>query len=350
MKTAQSYLVGSGMLIELNDGELRQQAEARLNKAMSALAGGRSILLCDNSIQPSRGELVHAAVCASVSSTAFAIRHTGGFLHVALPSDRCDQLNLCSQVGAVPNGLGQCVTVDAKDGIGTGISAIDRAKTLRLLASFDATADSFTRPGHVVPLRADLDVPASQYGYPEAALRLVQDAGLPAAAAMATVEGIADPTKLAAGDELLAFAELHGLPVVSVQDLKLVHTAVTTTSLQVQLGDRTGAGRLIFVGEGSDRFICLVVGAVEGLHDVPLRIVAAHRALDYQTAVDTKPQILVAALGDSSAGILDQRVRLGAAVNQAGSTIRRVLADLGILSVRLSVQRTDGLPPRTDMP
>ena len=156
------------------------------------------------------GDLVFAAETATVEVVAFAVRHTAGFLRVALPTADCARLDLPPMV---PFGAGRdTVTVDARLGVRTGISARDRARTIRLLAAPDAGPADFVRPGHIAPISTGgLGAPDDAA---ERAGRVVGDAGLRPVAVLCGIVSRADPTRMARHAELAAFAAEHGLDLV----------------------------------------------------------------------------------------------------------------------------------------
>jgi 3,4-dihydroxy-2-butanone 4-phosphate synthase len=225
-------------------GQLDSDASTSLQTALLKLAAGGMIVLCDDTERPTRGELVFAASESTAALVAYAVRRGSRFLQVALPGPRCDQLGLGPQCGADFAGLQLCVTVDAKSSIGTGISASDRSITIRLLASPQADVYSFTRPGHVVPVRADMQRPVNDFGFAEAAIWLTTAAGVGAAAVLTTVIGVVDPIGIATGRDLQRFSEDHGLPLVSLRDLSDRAGAGCGCSVgkNVKLKRRAGAG------------------------------------------------------------------------------------------------------------
>jgi 3,4-dihydroxy-2-butanone 4-phosphate synthase len=311
---------------------MQTKAFERLATAVAAIAGGSAVVLCDDTAQPVRGDLVYAADRASTELTAFVVRHTSGFLQVALDVSRCDELGITAQSAADGTDATQCVTVDAKHNIGTGISAADRAMTARLLGSEHATADSFTRPGHVVPMAAPMNRPVRQYGFAESAIRLACDAGRSRAAVMSTVVGTSDPTTIADGRELADFADLHGLALVSIRDLAEVHTDPWPPVMSLHLC--AGTARLFCVdGIGDDPgFICLILGDITNRPAVPLYLVDAERILHEAVMDASPPCILLGAPG----GSLVHQQRLASELQRPGSQIRDLLRGSGVRSVRLS--------------
>jgi 3,4-dihydroxy 2-butanone 4-phosphate synthase/GTP cyclohydrolase II len=156
-----------------------------LRYALDEVAAGRPVALFDDvaGVQ----YLVLAADRVAATSVAFAVRHTSGFLCVALPDERADELQLPAlpRVHARKDVPDYAVAVDAADGIGTGISASDRATTIRLLADAETTASDLTRPGHVMPVRTRAEGLLARSGPAEAALDLVRAADCAPAAVFA---------------------------------------------------------------------------------------------------------------------------------------------------------------------
>ncbi|RZL82843.1 MAG: hypothetical protein EOP32_09805 [Rhodococcus sp. (in: high G+C Gram-positive bacteria)] len=162
-----------------------------------------------------QGFLVVAADRASTAATAFAIRHSSGFLQIALPRDRCEQLHLPPMNPFETNGDRMCVGVDAVHGTGTGISAADRATTARALADSAAGPGDFTRPGHLVPVCVDGAPGARPRTAAAIALDLTRRAGLRPGALLAGLVGLADPTRMITHPECRVFAETHHLPLLT---------------------------------------------------------------------------------------------------------------------------------------
>jgi 3,4-dihydroxy 2-butanone 4-phosphate synthase/GTP cyclohydrolase II len=196
-----------------------------IDLAVEDLAAGRPVVVHGRAVDD--GGVVFAASRANVQITAFAVRHSSGFLCVALPRERCDALSLPPMSPRVQDrpGATVCVTVDASAGVSTGISASDRARTARLLADPDAVAADFTRPGHVVPVAVDDTGVLGHAGLAESAADLVGLAGVPRVAVFAHLVSPADPTRMASDDELRRFAGEQGIASIGVTAIAAARSA-----------------------------------------------------------------------------------------------------------------------------
>lgn len=186
------------------------------HRVAEQFTAGRFVLLVDES---GTGALVMPAHRATREAVAFLVRHTSGFICVALPAPACDELDLPPMAGSgwARSGSRFTVTVDARDCPGTGISAADRSQTIRLLGARDTSPAAFTRPGHVVPVRVDQTTATCDL--PGAALALVEAAGQGSAAVFAEVVGTSNPVEMAGPHELLQFAATHRLATARTTEL-----------------------------------------------------------------------------------------------------------------------------------
>jgi 3,4-dihydroxy 2-butanone 4-phosphate synthase/GTP cyclohydrolase II len=189
----------------------------QVEHAIAELRAGRAVVLLDDAT--GGGDLIFAAELATPELMAYMVRHTCGFVCVSLPEDEADRLDLPAMHRRHHDRLGPvyAVTVDARSS-GTGISAADRANTVRLLADEATDVDALTRPGHIVPIRVRAS--GNRWGRAEAAHELVAASGLRPAGVLASLVSTVDPTAMAGSSELCDFASMQGLAIVSVTDVR----------------------------------------------------------------------------------------------------------------------------------
>ncbi|GAB3257727.1 bifunctional 3,4-dihydroxy-2-butanone-4-phosphate synthase/GTP cyclohydrolase II [Kineosporia babensis] len=190
-----------------------------VEKAVEALRSGLPVLVVDDADRENEGDVIMAAVHASPEWVGWTIRHTSGVLCAPMPDEQADALRLPHMVERNEESLrtAYTVSVDARSGIATGISAADRSITLRLLADEQTVPEDLVRPGHVFPLRARPGGVLERRGHTEAAVDLCVLAGLPPVGVLAEVVEDAGPVTRLPG--LRALADEFGLPLISIEDL-----------------------------------------------------------------------------------------------------------------------------------
>lgn len=199
----------------------RELSAHRIARALEELTEGRPVVMLGSTGLAADGNLVFPAELATTATLAFAIEHTSGFVCVALPARECDRLRLPSMYPTheAAAGVSYTVTVDAIAGITTGISARDRARTIRLLGSAQSVAGDFARPGHVAPCSVPNTGPPRRRSCAEAGVAIVSAAGLRPAAAFCALVSDKDPRRMAGRAELREFAVRHSLAMTSVDDV-----------------------------------------------------------------------------------------------------------------------------------
>jgi len=157
---------------------------APIEDAVAVLAAGGMVVVVDDEDRENEGDLVLAADAVTPEQMAFVIQHTSGFVCVPMLGDDLDRLELPPMVlrNQDPRGTAYAVSVDAVEGTSTGISAADRARTCRVLADPETTAQDINRPGHVLPLRYQPGGVLHRLGHTEASIALVRLADRRAAA------------------------------------------------------------------------------------------------------------------------------------------------------------------------
>jgi 3,4-dihydroxy 2-butanone 4-phosphate synthase/GTP cyclohydrolase II len=188
-------------------------------EAIAAIAAGRPVVVVDDADRENEGDLIFAAEKATPELIAFMVRHTSGVICAPLTIHETDRLGLDQMVPLNTERMGTAftVSVDAREGVTTGISAADRAYTLRLLADPATTAADLSRPGHIFPLRARDGGVLRRPGHTEAAVDLASLAGLSPAGVICEI--VNDDGTMARLPELVVFAREHGLVLISIADL-----------------------------------------------------------------------------------------------------------------------------------
>ncbi|MDP9796013.1 3,4-dihydroxy 2-butanone 4-phosphate synthase/GTP cyclohydrolase II [Catenuloplanes nepalensis] len=187
--------------------------------AVAAIAEGRPVIVVDDEDRENEGDLIFAAEKATPELVAFMRRWTSGYICAPLTEEDADRLELppMYHTNQDRRGTAYTVTVDAREGVSTGISAADRAHTLRLLADPETDPTALSRPGHVVPLRALPGGVLRRPGHTEAAIDLAQLAGLHPAGVLC--EMVNDDGTMMRMPDLEAFATEHGLVLISIAEL-----------------------------------------------------------------------------------------------------------------------------------
>jgi 3,4-dihydroxy 2-butanone 4-phosphate synthase/GTP cyclohydrolase II len=190
-----------------------------VDQAIAALAARKPVIVVDHQWRENEGDLIFAAEHATPELVAFMVRHTAGFICVALTGEDCVRLELppMCPVNEAEDGPAFAVTADARSGVASGLTAADRAQTIRVLGTASTTAADLVRPGHLVPLRARAGGVLERPGHTEAALDLMHLAGCRPAAALSTL--VNDDGTAQRLTELRRFADEHELRLISIADL-----------------------------------------------------------------------------------------------------------------------------------
>jgi 3,4-dihydroxy-2-butanone 4-phosphate synthase len=191
----------------------------RAAAALADLRAGRMVLLCDDRDRGGEGDLLVAAEFATAAAVNFMAKEARGLICLALAAERCEELGLeaIGPRGHSPLGDSSMVSIEARSGVSTGISAADRARTIAVAADPNAGAKDLVQPGHVLPLRARPGGVLERPGLVEAAVELTSAAGLRSAAVLCQL--MRDDGRMAREQDLELFAGRHGLSVVTVSEV-----------------------------------------------------------------------------------------------------------------------------------
>lgn len=194
-------------------------AIATIEEAAADIRDGRMIIIVDDEDRENEGDLVCAAELVTPEIVNFMAVHGRGLICLPMTEERCDELQLHPQTAENTSSMGTAFTIsiEAREGVTTGISAADRAKTILTAVNPLSGPADLARPGHVFPLRAKRGGVLVRVGQTEASVDIARIAGLRPAAVICEIMN--DDGTMARMPELEAFAEKHGLKIISVADL-----------------------------------------------------------------------------------------------------------------------------------
>lgn len=248
-----------------------------IEDAIKAIEDGEIIIVVDDEERENEGDFIMAAEKTGPEDIDFMTKEGRGLVCTPMEQERLAELELDSMVGdnTSHHGTRFTVSVDAKDGISTGISAYDRARTISLLVDEDKGPEDLVRPGHIFPLQAEKGGVLHRAGHTEAAVDLARMADLYPAAVLCEI--MDEDGSMARLPTLKNIADEHGLKIVSIEDL------IEYRKKNENLVNRTGSARLptkygdfkihSYVDQvNQDEHVALVKGEVKGKEDVLVRV------------------------------------------------------------------------------
>ena len=345
-----------------------------VDRAVKDIAAGRPVLVVDDENRENEGDIIFAASLATPELLAFMIRYTSGVICVPMREAELDRLQLPQMTAhnTEHHRTAFTLSVDARDGISTGISAADRAATISRLVDPATTAADLVRPGHVFPLRYTEGGVLRRAGHTEAAVDLARLAGLPEAGVLCEV--VNDDGTMARLPELRAFADAHDLALISIEQLieyRRRHERQLSRQAQTRIPNAYGQWRAFGYRHEFDgtEYVALVLGDVAGpdvltrLHsecltgdvfgslrcDCGAQLDAAMAAIAAEgrgvvlylrghegRGVGLLSKLQAYELQDAGADTVDANTELGLPVDaREYSAGAQMLADLGVRSVRL---------------
>ena len=250
------------------------------------LKAGRMVVLVDEEDRENEGDLVMAAEFATPDAINFMAKYGRGLICLTLTDARCRQLGLKQMVSdnQTPHGTAFTVSIEAAEGVTTGISAADRAVTIQAAVKRDAKATDIIQPGHIFPLRAQPGGVLVRAGHTEAGCDLAGLAGLEPASVICEI--LKDDGTMARLPDLVPFALEHGLKIGAIADL--IHYRNQTESLVERVADRLiqtvyGAFRLIAYRDTSARetHLALVKGEIHADQETLVRVHEPLSVMDF---------------------------------------------------------------------
>lgn len=198
----------------------------RVEAALIALQQGRGVLVLDDEDRENEGDMIYSAETLTDTQMALMIREGSGIVCLCLSDEQAEQLELPPMVinNNSQNQTAFTVSIEAKQGVTTGVSAADRVTTIKTAIFADAKPSDLARPGHVFPLRARKGGVLSRRGHTEGTTDLMQLAGLNPAGVLCEVTN-PDGT-MARAPEIVVFGKLHNMPVLTIDDIVLYREAL----------------------------------------------------------------------------------------------------------------------------
>lgn len=249
----------------------------RVEDAIADIKAGKAVVVVDDEDRENEGDLIYAASKTTTELAGFMIRYTSGVICVAMEGPELDRLGLppMTYVNEDRKGTAYAVSVDARHGIDTGISAKDRSKTIKVLADSASEPFDLTRPGHVFPLRAMPGGVLRRPGHTEASVDLARLAGLTPAGVIAEI--VHDDGSMMRAPALREFADEHGLLMISIADLieyrrknESLIIKEATAKLPTEFGEFDVVGYRGIL-DGIDH-VALVMGEIGDGEDVIVRV------------------------------------------------------------------------------
>ncbi|HEX4760695.1 MAG TPA: bifunctional 3,4-dihydroxy-2-butanone-4-phosphate synthase/GTP cyclohydrolase II [Thermoleophilaceae bacterium] len=248
-----------------------------IEDALEDIRAGRMVVVCDAEDRENEGDLTLAAQFATPEAVNFMAKEGRGLICLALTPDRCDELalDLMAAKNESPFQTAFTVSVEAREGVTTGISAHDRAHTIQVAIDPRSRPNDLVQPGHIFPLKAKEGGVLERTGQTEAAVDLARLAGLTPAGVICEIMN--DDGTMARVPDLVSYCERHGLKMVTVADLiayrrrhdKLIERVVSA-QMPTEYGDFTVVGFRSLVD--SKHHVAMVKGEVAGQDDVLVRV------------------------------------------------------------------------------
>lgn len=191
----------------------------RVERAISSIKAGQGVLVLDDEDRENEGDIVWSAETITTPQMALTIRHGSGIVCLCMPKAYCDKLQLPMMVAnnTSKNHTAFTISIEAAQGVTTGVSAADRVTTIKAAVADHAKPCDLNHPGHVFPLVAQEGGVLTRRGHTEASVDLVTLAGFKPAAVICEITN--DDGSMARAPQIVEFAKQHNLPVVTIEDI-----------------------------------------------------------------------------------------------------------------------------------
>jgi 3,4-dihydroxy 2-butanone 4-phosphate synthase / GTP cyclohydrolase II len=250
---------------------------ATVEEAIEEIREGRMVVVVDDEDRENEGDLTIGAQFATPDAINFMATHARGLICLCLTEERADELALrpMTDHNETPLGTAFTVSVEAREGVTTGISAADRSRTIQVAIHPDSTPHDLVQPGHVFPLRAKPGGVLERIGQTEAAVDLARLAGLNPSGVICEIMN--DDGTMARVDDLIPYCERHGLKMITVADLveyRRRHEKLVERGASVRLPTEYGEFTAVAFREklNGKTHVALVKGDVEGAENVLVRV------------------------------------------------------------------------------
>jgi 3,4-dihydroxy 2-butanone 4-phosphate synthase/GTP cyclohydrolase II len=261
----------------MSEAQTETSVFSTVEEALEEIRRGRMIVVCDGEERENEGDLVLAAQFATPDQVNFMAKHARGLICLALTPERCDELGLklMAAKNEAPLETAFTVSVEAAEGVTTGISAADRARTIQVAIDSHSKPEDLVQPGHVFPLKAKPGGTLERTGHTEASVDFARLAGLIPAGVICEIMN--EDGTMARVPDLIPYCQEHGLKMVTVADLisyrrqteRLVERVVST-KLPTAFGEFTAVGYRALLDD--KHHVAMVKGDVSGKDDVLVRV------------------------------------------------------------------------------
>ena len=270
----------------LQEGKHTMTAVSTIPEVLADIKAGKMVIITDAEDRENEGDLVMAAQFVTPEAVNFMIKHARGLVCLPMADELVDRLNLpqMTQKNSAQYGTNFTVSIEAAEGISTGISAADRAHTIQTAVSPEVRPEDIVQPGHIFPLRSQKGGVLVRAGHTEAAVDLAQMSGLMPAGVICEI--LNDDGTMARMPELMKFAEEHGIKIGTIADL--IEYRSRTESLLEEMGDtlvHTPWGEFrqhVYVDKLSgETHLALVKGEISADRETLVRVHEPFSAMDF---------------------------------------------------------------------